>query len=293
MLDDLPAQPESPSISIAFSFSAAVVRPPASRVNSTASSRIVVVGSPSNSSTTFARPSTATRSVRWSGPGQLDRDPASVRGSAQLPDDVAQARRDLGKRLLGRRPKQDVVVRPDTDRVADVLLMHPAVECPHTHEPAIGVWTHRRRRGFVPRSVVHRRQGLAPIGGDRTELLEHRAGRLVVKMSDPALVHRAHRGYARAAASTRPSRASGVGTPIRKDSVPIMCETTSCTRQPGRSVCRLPLLVGQPREQRVDVVPGAKQSVEHLTLIELGHSTMLSPPKSTPDCGRRAITSMR
>src|SRR6185312_16794901 len=47
---------------------------------------------------------------------------------------------------------------------------------------------------------------------------------------------------------------------------------------PAREIGWLPpVLVGQPRQQLIKLVPAAEQSVEHFLLIELSHSTMLSP----------------
>src|ERR1700730_19251402 len=212
-------------------------------------------------------------------PGQFKRNPAAVGRPTELPDDVAEGRRDLGERVLGGRAGQHLIGRPDTDGIADVVLVHPAVEGTDPHEPAVSVRTHRRHGRLVPLVVVDRRQRPAPLPRDGPELLQHRAGRLIVQMPDPALVQHADlvvhvrqlrhitiRGRQR---HTRQER-------LRADDV-----RDDVVRSPAWQIrLRIPLVVGQPREQFVDLVPTAEQSVEHLALIELNPQRMLAPPRA-------------
>ena len=216
-------------------FSAAVVRPPASRENSTASTWMVVVGRSSNSSTNPASPVHRHPQRALQRPGQLERDATSVGRPGELAHDAAKRRRDFGQRVLGRCARHLFIGRPHADRIADVLLVHPTVENPDPHEPAVGVRPHRRGGGLVSGLLVHRQQRLAPLRGDGPKPVEHRGGRLVVQVPDLASFIAASSLCTCGSAFTSQSGV-GVGTPIRNDSVPMLCATTSCTRHPGSAV---------------------------------------------------------
>ena len=81
VLDDACPTSASPSNTMSSGSASNIGRPPHNRVNCTASRRITVVGSaPAKSSTSAARPSTATRIVRASGPvsSMATRDPSGA-----------------------------------------------------------------------------------------------------------------------------------------------------------------------------------------------------------------------
>src|SRR5271168_1977825 len=82
--------------------------------------------------------------------GQLDSDPGPVGRLPEFADYVAHRRGYLVERQPRRRTAQLRVGRWPTHAVADVLLMHPAVEEPHPHESPVTLGANRGQSRRVP-----------------------------------------------------------------------------------------------------------------------------------------------
>src|SRR5262249_58957537 len=98
--------------------------------------------------------------------------------------------RDLVEGQSQRGPVELVVGRWPLQRHANVLLVHPAVECPYPHKPAITVHACRRRGRRVPVAVGHALQDLAALARYRAVPRYHAAARLTAEMAHPALIQR-------------------------------------------------------------------------------------------------------
>ena len=154
---------------------------------------IVAVGSsPPKSSTTLARPSTATLMVRASGPvsSSRTRDPSGAPPSLPTTKPMLAAISSSASRAPG--PSRSPSVGGLSDGVADVVLVHPAVEDPHPHEPPVAVGPGRRRGQLVPlRLATCSDNALRRSAVVARKLLEQLRGAEAAQLAHPALVHHA------------------------------------------------------------------------------------------------------
>ncbi len=168
------------------------VRPPASRANSRPSRRIDAVGSSSAEIVDHLGP---TVDGDPDGPrqraGQLDGDPRSFGRFAEFADDVAHRGGDLVERQPRGRAAELRIRRRQTGAVADVLLMHPAIEEPHPHEPAETLQADRAGSRRIPIVDRHGGQHIAPSRRDRAEPLQQSISGLRAEVTDPDFVGRA------------------------------------------------------------------------------------------------------
>ena len=88
------------------------------------------------------------------------------------------------------------------------------------------------------------------------------------EVAHPALVHRPD-VVAHMVERLDVDVGSGGEMPSRNDSVPMMCDTTACTSQPGSGVNACHCVSGSPLQQRVDGVPHSEEAGQHVGLVEL------------------------
>ena len=133
---------------------------------------------------------------------------------------------------------------------ADVLFVHPAVEGPDAHEPAVGVRPGGRHGDGVPRRVDHLGEHRSALGRHVTEPAQHVGAGLATHVPHPALVHLADavadvverrdvdvqlRAWRRRTASTR---CRSRGRRRRGRTIPAAASATSTARPADRVTSR-------------------------------------------------------
>ena len=234
---------------------------------------MVDVGSSSpKSSTTLARPSTATLIVRPSGPvSSIDtRDPSGAPPSLPTTKPMLAAISSSARSAAGPTSSLDARVLPDG--VADVVLVHPAVEYPHPHEPSVAVRTRRRRGDVVPRVVGNSDNAFRRSAVVARYFSSRSARTDFAQLAHPALVHHAdvvadvlERGHV----DVGLRRADALQHRLHPDQV-----GDDVVHVPPRKRCRgLPLGVAEPVDERVNVAPHREEAGQHRWLVECGHGT--------------------
>ena len=135
---------------------------------------------------------------------------------------------------------------------------------------AVAVRARRRRRR--PRSTPPRTWPVKAARrscGDRAEPLEHAGARFPAEMAHPALVHHSDVVAHMVERGDVDIGVAGARCPAGIDSVPMMCDDHGLDVPPGQRRRCLPAGLGQPVEQRVDVVPHGEEAGQHLGLVEL------------------------